>query len=129
MVLRDPRVLHGRRSVDSTTSTSCAATPASSLTTIGLRFFFGHRKNDYNYSGLWVDVAATDAASASFGGFSAVAHICEAALLLARRAVLRRVCRAAGRCTSRRRSPSPETHMNVGFAYNMFHSPWVHSCF
>ena len=47
-----------------------------------LRFFFDRRKNDQNYSGHWVDVATSDAGSASFPGFSAVAHLRAAAAFL-----------------------------------------------
>ena len=45
-----------------------------------LRFFFDHRKNDQNYTGHWVDIAVTDAGSASFPGFSAVAQLRAAAV-------------------------------------------------
>jgi hypothetical protein len=90
-----------------------------------LRFFFDKRKNDQNYSGHWVDVAATDAGSASFPGFSAVAHLRAAAAFLGDEGpVLRRVWKRGA--TPRLAPPffAPGTKL-AGLQCNMLYKDFV----
>ena len=93
--------------------------------TTHLRFFFDRRKNDQNYSGHWVDVATSDAGSASSPGFSAVVHLRAAVDFLGNEGpVLRRVWKRshAVPCLA---PPLFESGKHAGHPRNMLYRDFV----